>query len=87
MTRREAEEKLLALAEQMREVYLEYNPAGDFLTATIDANGYTDVSDCVFSAYGGIVMDARDRTFRTVDVTKHSDGSVRYSGAAKEGAA
>lgn len=87
MTRREAEEKLLALAEQMREVYLEYNPASDFLTATIDANGYIDVRDCVFAADGGIVLDVRDRVFRSVEVIKRSDGYVRYGSPAKEGAA
>lgn len=87
MTRREAEEKLLALAEQMRTVYLEYNPAGDFLTATIDADGFTGISDCVFVADGGIVLDVHDRMFRTVDVAKHSNGHVRYGSPAKEGAA
>lgn len=87
MTRREAEGKLLALAEQMRAVYLEYNPAGDFLSAIIDADGYIGISDCVFAADGGIVLDVRDRMFRTVDVAKHSDGHVRYGSPAKEGAA
>ena len=55
MTRLECEKKLLSLAEQMRAVYLEYNPAGDFMTAIIDADGYINVNDCFFNVgIGGI---------------------------------
>lgn len=87
MTRLECEKKLLSLAEQMRAVYMEYNPAGDFLSAIIDADGYINVDDCYFNAERKIIINADGTTFKTVDVTKYKDGYISYSGPAKEGAA
>lgn len=87
MTRQECEAKLLSLAEQMRAVYLEYNPAGDFLTATIDADGYTNVKDAYFTANGDLILDVNNYAFRTVDATKYSDGTISYGCPVKEGAA
>lgn len=87
MTRKECETKLLSLAEQMRAVYLEYNPSGDFLTAIIDADGYIVVDDCYFNADRKIICDVYGDAFRTVDITKYTDGRVKHGGMAKEGAA
>ena len=87
MTRLECEKKLLSLAEQMWAVYMEYNPTGDFLSAIIDDDGYINVDDCYFNAEGRIIINADGTAFRTVDVTKYSDGHIRYSSPAKEGAA
>ena len=87
MTRLECEKKLLSLAEQMRAVYLEYNPAGDFLTATIDADGYISVDDAYFNADRNIILSANGSAFKTVDVAKFSDGHIRYGCPVKEGAA
>lgn len=87
MTRQECEKKLLSLAEQMREVYLEYNPAGDFLSAIIDSDGYISVDDAYFNAGHNIIINEDGTAFRTVDVTKYSDGHIRYGCPVKEGAA
>jgi len=87
MTRLECEKKLLSLAEQMLEVYLEYNPAGDFMSAIIDANGYISVDDSYFNAERKIIINEDGTAFKTVDVTKYSDGHVRYSSPVREGAA
>ena len=87
MTRLECEKKLLSLAEQMRAVYLEYNPAGDFMTAIIDADGYINVKDCFFNADRQIIINEDGTAFRSVDTAKYSDGSIRYGCPVKEGAA
>jgi hypothetical protein len=87
MTRLECEKKLLELAEQMRQVYLEYNPAGDFLSASIDADGYVSVDDAYFNAERNIILNANGSAFRTVSATKYKDGHIRYGCPAKEGAA
>ena len=87
MTRHECEKKLLSLAEQMREVYLEYNPAGDFMAAIIDADGYINVNDCFFNADRQIIINENGTAFRSVDTTKYSDGYVRYGCPVKEGTA
>lgn len=79
MTRLECEKKLLELAEQMRMVYLEYNPAGDFLSAIIDSDGYISVDDTYFNAERKIIINEDGTAFKTVDVTKYSDGHVRYT--------
>ena len=84
MTRHECEAKLLSLAEQMRAVYMEYNPAGDFLSAIIDADGYINVGDCYFNAERRIIINADGTGFKTVDVTKYKDGYISYSAPAKE---
>lgn len=84
MTRQECEAKLISLAEQMRAVYMEYNPAGDFLSAIIDADGYINVDDCYFNGDRKIIINADGTSFKTVDVTKYKDGYIRYSGPAKE---
>lgn len=87
MTRLECEKKLLALAQQMRAVYEEYNPAGDHLSALMGANGYICVDDGFFTAEKRLILDANDQIFQTVNVTKYSDGHIRYSRPVKDGAA
>lgn len=87
MTRQECEKKLLSLAEQMREVYEQYNPVGDHLSVIMCANGYINVSDCFFTHDGQIIYDVHDTMFRTVDVSKYDDGHIRYSSPEREGAA
>lgn len=87
MTRQECEKKLLALAEQMRAVYMEYNPAGDFLSAIIDADGYISVDDTYFNADRKIIVNEDCTAFKTVDVTKHSDGHIRYGSPERTDAA
>lgn len=77
MTRQECEKKLLSLAEQMLEVYLEYNLAGDFMSAIIDASGYISVDDSYFNVERKIIINEDGTAFKTVDVTKYSDGHVR----------
>lgn len=84
MTRHECEAKLISLAEQMRAVYMEYNPAGDFLSAIIDADGYINVDDCYFNAERKIIINADGTAFKTVDVTKYDDGRIKYSSPMKE---
>lgn len=87
MTRQECEKKLISLAEQMRAVYLEYNPAGDFMTAIIDADGYINVHDCFFNADRQIIINEDGTAFRSVDTAKYSNGDVRYGCPVKENAA
>lgn len=77
MTRRECEAKLLALAEEMRKVYMEYNPAGDFLSMIANRDGYTSVSDCYFTD-GKVVIGADEMMFHTVDAVRYSDGHRRF---------
>ena len=84
MTRQECEKKLLSLAEQMREVYLEYNPAGDFMSAIIDADGYISIDDTYFNAERKIIINEDGTAFKTVDVTKHVDGHIRYRSPDRE---
>jgi hypothetical protein len=84
MTRQECEKKLLSLAEQMRAVYMEYNPAGDFLSAIIAEDGYINVGDCYFNAERKIIINADGTMFNTVHVTKYDDGHISYSGPVKE---
>ena len=87
MTRLECEKKLLSLAEQMRAVYEEYNPAGDHLSVIMSANGFICVDDAFFNADGKIILDVHNQTFKTVDVTKYKDGVICYGCPVKEGAA
>lgn len=87
MTRLECEKKLLSLAEQMRAVYEEYNPAGDHLGVILGADGYICVDDAFFTAERKIVLDVNDQIFQTVNVTKYSDGHICYGCPVKEGAA
>lgn len=87
MTRIECEKKLLSLAEQMRAVYLEYNPAGDHMSVILGANGYICVDDAFFTKENEIIRDVHGDLFRTVNVTKYSNGYVRYGCPVKEGAA
>lgn len=80
MTRRECEEKLLELAEQMYAVYKEYkeyNPTGDMLSVSAFANGYIGINDAYFSG-DHVVLDANDATFKTVVAVKFTDGCRRY---------
>lgn len=86
MTRLECEKKLLSLAEQMRAVYLEYNPAGDFMSAIIDADGYINVNDCLFNADRQIITNEDGTVFRSVNTTKFSNGDIRYGCPVKKGA-
>lgn len=87
MTRQECEKKLLSLAEQMRAVYEEYNTAGDHLSAIMSANGYICVDDGFFTAEREIIRDVHGGVFKTVNVSKYSDGTIRYGCPVKEGAA
>jgi len=84
MTRLECEKKLLSLAEQMRAVYEEYNPAGDHLSAIMCANGYICVDDGFFTAEREIIQDVHEQVFKTVNVCKYTDGSIRYGCPVKE---
>lgn len=77
MTRRQCEEKLLALARQMRDAYLQYNPAGDHLSVIIGGNGYINASDSFFTGENvSVVRNALGMTYKTVDVTQYSDGGI-----------
>lgn len=87
MTRQECEKKLLSLAEQMRAVYMDYNPAGDFLNVIMDADGYISVDDSYFNTERKIIINEDGTAFRTVDVTKHTDGQIRYHSPERKGAA
>lgn len=87
MTRQECENRLISLAEQMREVYMEYNPAGDFLSAIMDKDGYICVDDCYFNWERQIIQDVHGQMFKTVDVAKYSDGHIRYGCTVKEATA
>lgn len=78
MTRVECENKLLSLAEQMREVYLDYNPSGDFLGAIMDSNGFICVDDSYFNAERRIIINEDGTAFKTVNVTKYSDGFISH---------
>ena len=44
MTRKECEDKLLALSDEIMRVYQEYNPNGEYLMITINADR-TDIKD------------------------------------------
>ena len=87
MTRKECEARLIELAEQMRAVYLEYNPAGDFMTAIIDVDGYINVGDSYFNAERKIIINEDGTAFNTVGVTKYSDGQICYGNGDREDAA
>ena len=87
MTRAECERKIIELAEQMRKVYLEYNPAGDFLTAIIDADGYINVDDTYFNAERKIIINEDGTAFKTVNITKYSDGHIQYYSPMRKGVA
>ena len=84
MTRQECEAKLISLAEQMRDVYLEYNPAGDYLSASIDSSGHIRVEDMFFTKETAVIRDVHGNAFRTVDVTRYSDGYIRYGCPVRE---
>ena len=85
MTRRECEDKLLELAEQMYAVYKEYNPSGDMLTMSAFANGHIGINDAYFLG-NEVVMDANDAVFKTVDAVKYSSGGRRYGTTYVKGA-
>ena len=76
MTRQECEAKLLSLAEQMRAVYMAYNPAGDFMTVIMEADGFICVNDAFFTRDQQIVRDVHGDIFKTVSVTKYADGHI-----------
>lgn len=79
MTRRECEDKLLAMAEQMRDVFLEYNPSGEQMAVTIGGNGYISIRDTYFTGVErDIVLDVHDRIFESVNITRFSDGHIRH---------
>lgn len=84
MTRQECEAKLISLAKQMRDVYLEYNPAGDHLGAIMSGNGYINVDDAFFNGDNQIIRDVHGDVFKTVDVTMFSDGYIRYGCPVRE---
>lgn len=78
MTRQQCEEKLLALAQQMRDAYLEYNPAGEHLSVIIGGDGYINARDAFFTGEDrSIVENALGMPFSSVDVTQYSNGWIR----------
>lgn len=77
MTRQECETKLMALAEQMHDVYKEFSPLSDILSVTISENGYISIFDGFFRG-DQLINDVHDRAFQTVNVTKYSDGKIRH---------
>lgn len=80
MTRQQCEEKLLELAHQMLDAYLEYNPAGEHLSVIIGGNGFINASDAFFTGENrAVVQNALGMTFKTVNVTQYSDGYIRYN--------
>ena len=83
MTRQECEEKLLAMAIEMRKVYEQYNPDGDFLSVIADSDGYICVSDCFF-ADGKVVIGADESMMHTVDVVRYGDGRTRFGSRTEE---
>jgi hypothetical protein len=84
MTRQECEAKLISLADQMRKVYLEYNPAGDYLSAGIDSSGHIRVEDAFFTKETKIIRDVHGNAFKTVAVTKYVDGHISYGRPVRE---
>ena len=85
MTRRECEDKLLELAEQMYAVYKEYNPSGDMLSVSAFANGCIGIHDAYFSG-DEVIKDANDCVFKTVDAVKYTNGGRRYGSTYVKGA-
>lgn len=82
MTRYECELKILELANQIRDVYKEYNPAPGFLRLIIDG-GYISARDCYFTDINGardIVEDWQGLMFHTIDATQYADGAIRAKG-------
>ena len=79
MTRQQCEKKLLSLARQMRDAYLEYNPAGDHLSVIIGGDGYISASDAFFTGENGaVVQNALGTVFKTVNVTQYGDGVIQH---------
>ena len=79
MTRQQCEKKLLSLAQQMRDAYLEYNPAGEHLSVIIGGDGFINACDAFFTGENqAVVQDALGTTFNTVNVTQYKDGAIRY---------
>lgn len=87
MTRHECEAKLLTLAEQMRALYMEYNPAGEHLSVIISGSGYIGISDAFFTEDNKVILDVHDNVFSSVNVSRYSDGHIRYGCPVKDGAA
>lgn len=61
MTRKEVEEKIFELLEEVRNVYLEYNPDGKLLNLTV-----ADKSLSAFNAYWDTEKDFPIDCFRRV---------------------
>ena len=79
MTRHECEERLLSLAQQMRDAYLEYNPAGEHLSVIIGGNGFINACDAFFTGENrAVVQDALGMSFKSVNVTQYSDGVIEH---------
>lgn len=79
MTRQQCEKKLLSLAQQMRDAYLEYNPAGDHLSVLIGGDGFINASDVFFTGENGaVVQSVLGTVFKTVNVTQYADGVIRH---------
>lgn len=85
MTRRECEKKLMELAEQMREVYLTYNPVGDLLSLSVHGNGFININDAFFDSEHQLIMSATDKMFNTVEAVRYSNGKYRYGNVLEEG--
>lgn len=79
MTRHECEERLLSLAQQMHDAYLEYNPAGEHMSVTIGGNGFICIRDTFFTGDDHqVVRNVHGKVFETVNVAKFSDGHIRF---------
>ena len=55
MTRNECEDKLLALADEMEKVFLEYAPGGESLNVAIHTNGFIHITAPKYDDDGEIV--------------------------------
>ena len=56
MTRNECEDKLLALADEMEKVFLEYAPEGESLNVAIHTNGFTHITAPKYDEDGEMML-------------------------------
>lgn len=70
MTRQECAEKIFALMEEAGRVYKEYNPDGEGISCTWDANGYISVSDVKVNS------ETREIASWTLEASRYEDGHM-----------
>lgn len=75
----------MALAEQMRDVYLEYNPVGDLLSLSVHGDGFININDAFFNNDGQIILSATDKMFKTVEAVRFGNGRYKYGNVFEEG--